>query len=154
MTTMTHEVKIVNKEYGSNSISNLITQMLADNVSVNVIKDIKLAQMMTRTPESSVNDQNNYESAQFASIMRHNYKNKSQRACHDLEERQEVVLIDKTNQLQYTLAKRELVAKNKKRNAKRRAKAKATKKALNFTPTKEQEKDVEEWFWGEAPTDC
>ena len=149
-TSSLKQVKIVDKEYGCNSISHLISQMLAENVPVNVIKDIKLAQMMTANPENK-KTHSNYESAQIGSIMKCQYKCRFQTSSHVVEEKQEIALIDITDQLQRTLAKRELVAKNKKRNAKRRAKAKATKKALNFTPTTEQEKDVEEWFWGEPP---
>ena len=144
-------LRIVDKEYGNQSISQLMSQMLADNVSTSVINDIKLAQVMTASPHQLANDGTDAESAQFSSIMKCQYKHKTQVTKHELEDKQEQIIIKKTNQLQHTLAKRVLVAKNKKRNAKRRAKAKATKKALNFTPTTEQEKDVEEWFWGEPP---
>ena len=143
--------RIVDKEYGRNSISHLMSQMLADNVSTKVVEDIKLAQVMTASPDKLADDRTDAESAQFNSIMKCAYRHKTQMTKHELEDKQAHILIEQTAHLHRTLAKRELVAKNKKRNAKRRAKAKATKKALNFTPTTEQEKDVEEWFWGEPP---
>ena len=153
--------RIVDKEYGTNSISHLVSQMLADNVSTKVINDIKLAQLMTARPDKGANECEPDESAQFGSIMKSAYKSKKQMIAHDAEDAMKKKVIDTTLHLREVNDKRKAekaeqaqADKNKKRNAKRRAKAKATKKTLNFTPTAEQEKDVNEWFWGAPPTDC
>ena len=146
--------KINDKQYGSQSISRLIGEMLAENVSSDVIARVKLAQMLTRDPNLHSNDCSNAESTQLSGIMKDSYKTHSQLKRHENEEKQEEKIVatvkrlsDKHEEKEQAKAAELKRLKNAKRNAKRKAKAKATKKVLNFTPTKEQE----EWFWGAAP---
>ena len=146
--------KINDKQYGPQSISRLIGEMLAENVSSDVIARVKMAQVLTADPNLHSNDCSNAESAQLSSIMKDAYKTQAQLKRHENEEKQEEKIVatvkrlsDKHEEKEQAKAAELKRLKNAKRNAKRKAKAKKTKKILNFTPTKEQE----EWFWGAAP---
>ena len=157
---------IINDNFGTSSVLEVVAQFQRDNVCDKAIMDIQLAQELCRIPNNEffnndpiVQEQNSESQAILlqgiitGTIRKNHHKSEQINEVNNDEIINRQVR-DLRKKLYYKYQEQESIAatdkkadKNAKRNAKRRAKAKKTKETLNFTPTKEQE----EWFWGGPP---
>ena len=156
------KVQIENQTYGPSSTRECINTLQKQNVSSNTIKKIELAQLLAE-PEGFGWGQAELDLIQGIIASDGVSRGRGWRTKGAQKKCENSAKMNKNISLCWQEMRKRLLVKEAdaedqkqkdkkaKRNAKRRAKAK--KNTLNFTPTKEQEKDVAEWFWGEAPGD-